>query len=117
MAKKIPVRLHIGVDLMNPPEGVSYGGIRTTLTDSVSETKINIIAATVEPVVDEGGNLQVVAEFEDVQSGDTVTCTAEALDNIGNPIGPMVTHVALVDTVPDDAGPKYLQPSFLFISI
>lgn len=117
MAAKISVQLHIGVGMMQTPGTRQYGGMRAELTDVTGETKTVEIGSEVVPETDEGGNLQFVADFEDVQSGGTVHCVVRALDGDGAQLGEMVTHTALLAEVPDEPENAYPQPMFLFIGV
>ena len=96
---------------------VSYGGLRATLTDVTGVPKVVNIASDVAPEIDAGGGLAFIAEFEDVQSGDTVDCAVTALDSAGNEIGTPATHTVVLDAVPDDPTAKYPQPWYLFIQV
>jgi hypothetical protein len=117
MAKKVTVRLHIGVTLMALAADAIYNGLRATLTGQDGELKIVDIPSNVEPEIDEGHNLQFIAEFEDVQSGEEITCTVHALDGNNNQMGDEVSHTTVLDVVPDDPTGMYPQPVFLFISV
>jgi hypothetical protein len=117
MAKKVTVHLHIGVTLLALAADAVYNGLRATLTGQDGELKIVDIPSNVDPIIDEGNNLQFVAEFQDVQSGEEVTCTVHALDGNNNQLGTSVSHVTIVNEVPDDNITMYYQPVSLFISV
>lgn len=118
MAKKIPVRVHIGVTSMPLAVGLALSEMRVSVSEEGSGALHSAsILPDVQPTPDEGGNPHVTVDFPLVQSGEQLHVDVRCLDEGGALIGTAVTHDVFLDEVPDDPPPgSYFQPVSIYLT-